>query len=28
MAVFSLIEGEIPPISFGEKELDRTTTED
>jgi hypothetical protein len=28
MAVFSLIEGEIPSKSFGEKEVDKTVTED
>jgi hypothetical protein len=28
MAVFSLIGDEIPPISFGEKDVDKTSTED
>jgi hypothetical protein len=28
MVVFSLIGGEIPPIYFGEKDADKTTTED
>jgi len=28
VAVFSLIEGEIPSISFGEKDLDKTRTEE